>query len=130
MKRSPAVTELCPCGSARPYSECCAPYLAGSAIPADAESLMRSRYSAYVKENAAYLMATWHPKTRPTEIDFEPGVKWLGLAVKHHEVTGDGTARVAFVARYKIAGRAYRLDEDSLFRFEAGRWYYVSGNSG
>jgi SEC-C motif-containing protein len=55
-------------------------------------------------------------------------VKWLGLRVKRHDVAADGTASVAFVARYKIAGRAYRLEEDSHFLHEAGRWYYVTGN--
>ena len=120
----------CPCGSGRPLAECCGPYLAGSALPPDAEALMRSRYSAYVLGNAAYLLATWHPDTRPASLDLDEGppTKWLGLAVKRHEHGGDGRAVVEFVARYKIGGRAHRLHESSRFVHENGRWLYLDGN--
>ena len=46
---------------------------AGFAPAPDAESLMRSRYTAFVRERADYLLATWHASTRPASIDFEPG---------------------------------------------------------
>ncbi len=118
----------CPCGSGRALDACCGPYLAGAALPADAEGLMRSRYSAYVLEDAAYVTATWHPLTRPASIDLDPPVKWLGLVVKRHEVTAEGEALVEFVARYKIAGRAHRLHEISRFVREDGRWLYLTGN--
>jgi SEC-C motif-containing protein len=32
------------------------------------------------------------------------------------------------VARYKVAGRAYRLHEVSRFVREDGRWFYVAGD--
>jgi SEC-C motif-containing protein len=120
---------VCPCGSGRPLAECCGPYLAGSALPPDAEALMRSRYSAYVLGDAAYLLATWHPDTRPASLDLDQGppAKWLGLAVKRHEDSGDGRAVVEFVARYKIGGRAHRLHESSRFVHEGGRWWYLDG---
>ena len=99
-------------------------------MPPDAEALMRSRYSAYVLGNAAYLLATWHPDTRPAGLDIEEGppTKWLGLAVKRHEDRGEGRAVVEFVARYKIGGRAHRLHESSRFVHENGRWLYLDGN--
>jgi SEC-C motif domain protein len=124
------VTTACPCGSGRPVAECCGPYLAGSALPPDAEALMRSRYSAYVLGDAAYLLKTWHPDTRPAKLDLDggPPTKWLGLAVKRHEDGGDGRAVVEFVARYKIGGRAHRLHESSRFVHENGRWLYLDGN--
>ena len=120
----------CPCGSGRAFAECCGPYLAGTALPATAEALMRSRYSAYVLCDEAYLLATWHPDTRPASLDFdrEPPTKWLGLAIKRHEDKGDGRAVVEFVARYKIGGRAHRLHEASRFVREHGRWWYVTGS--
>jgi len=120
----------CPCGSGRPLSECCGPYLAGTSLPPDAEALMRSRYSAYVLCDEAYLLATWHPDTRPASLglDQEPHAKWLGLSVKRHEDAGDGRAMVEFVARYKIGGRAHRLHETSRFLLEHGRWWYLDGN--
>lgn len=119
----------CPCGSGRPLIECCGPYLAGAALPPDAETLMRSRYSAYVLRDEAYLLATWHPDTRPARLglDQDPPTKWLGLAVKRHEDSGDGRAVVEFVARCKIAGRAHRLHEASRFLLENGRWLYLDG---
>ena len=93
---------------------------------------MRSRYSAYVLGDAAYLRASWHPDTRPEELGLDtPGsatTTWLGLTVKAHRVTGPDTAEVEFVARYRIGGgSAVRMQERSRFvRFD-GRWYYVDG---
>ena len=57
------------------FSQCCGRYVDDfENTPAgDAESLMRSRYTAFVLERADYLLATWHPTTRPASIDFEPG---------------------------------------------------------
>jgi len=122
----------CPCGSGRAQAECCGPYLDGGALPADALALMRSRYSAYVLDDEPYLLATWHPDTRPARLDLaaEPPVKWLGLAIRRHEDGGDGRALVEFVARYKIGGRAHRLHEASRFVRVQGRWFYVAGSPG
>jgi len=91
---------------------------------------MRSRYSAFVLCDEAYLLATWHPDTRPASLGFdqEPATKWLGLAVKRHEDASDGRAMVEFVARYKIGGRAHRLHETSRFLLKHGRWWYLDGN--
>ena len=118
----------CPCGSDRPLAVCCGPYLEGTALPGDARTLMRSRYSAYVLGDKAYLLATWHPDTRPASLELDPPVKWLGLAVKRHEIMADEAALVEFVARYKIAGRAHRLHEISRFLRVDGRWMYLDGN--
>ncbi len=82
----------------------------------DAESLMRSRYTAFVRERADYLLATWHASTRPASIDFEPGVKWLGLDVRSRSVLDADHAEVEFVARQRNgAGVASRLHERSRF---------------
>ena len=89
---------------------------------------MRSRYSAYVLQRADYLLATWHPRTRPTALDFEPGQRWLGLQVLAQKAQNADHASVAFVARYKLAGRPQRLAETSRFQREDGRWYYVDGD--
>ena len=120
----------CPCGSSRALAACCGPYLSSGALPPTAEALMRSRYSAYVLGNEAYLLATWHPDTRPARLDLEQGppTKWLGLAIKRHEDGGDGRAVVEFVARYKISGRAHRLHETSRFVLEQGHWLYLDGD--
>ena len=89
---------------------------------------MRSRYSAYVLKLADYLLATWHPDTRPVELDLSADdTKWLGLEVKKHAQQDDSHASVEFVARYRIAGKGHRLHELSRFVREDGRWYYVAG---
>ena len=71
----------CPCGTGLPYDGCCGPLHAGDAPAATAEQLMRSRYSAFVLGDAGYLLATWHPRTRPATLDLDPDVRWTGLDV-------------------------------------------------
>jgi SEC-C motif-containing protein len=107
---------------------CCGRYLDNAAPAPDAESLMRSRYSAFVLERPAYLLSTWHASTRPADLALEPAVKWLGLAVREHRVIDDDHAEVAFVARSRLGGRGQRLEERSRFVREAGRWFYVNGD--
>lgn len=91
---------------------------------------MRSRYSAYVLDLEAYLLATWHPSTRPAALNLtdESGTKWLGLEVKRHQQQDGDHATVDFVARYRVAGRGHRLHEVSRFVREDGCWYYVDGD--
>lgn len=126
----------CPCGRldarGRPlaFARCCGRYLADfdHAPAPDAESLMRSRYCAFVLEDADYLLATWHASRRPGTLAFEPGIKWLGLEVRSHRQVDATRAEVEFVARSRTAGRAQRLHERSRFVCEDGRWYYVDGD--
>ena len=109
---------------------CCGRYHEGELTAPDAESLMRSRYSAFVLEKADYLLGTWHGSQRPASLEFEPGVKWLGLQVQNHQVIDATQAEVTFVARQRDrTGRAIRLHERSRFVCENGSWYYVDGDS-
>jgi SEC-C motif-containing protein len=123
----------CPCGrvvaKAQPalLASCCGPLHAGEPA-ADAERLMRSRYSAFVLGHVPYLLETWHASTRPAALELEAGAKWLGLEIKAHRMTGERTAEVEFVARFRLAGRAVRQHELSRFVCENGRWYYVDGD--
>jgi SEC-C motif domain protein len=126
------VTESpCPCGSDTLYSACCGRFHAGG-IPETAEQLMRSRYSAYVLELRDYLLATWHPSTRPADLDLgdAPQTRWLGLKITSTMAGGpdDAQGTVAFVARCKIGGRAHRMEETSRFVREQGRWWYLDGD--
>ncbi|MDO9386967.1 MAG: YchJ family metal-binding protein [Thiobacillus sp.] len=119
----------CPCGSGRVLEACCGRFHAGVPAP-DAEALMRSRYSAYVLGLEDYLLATWHPDTRPAALDLDvpPRPQWLGLAVKAHVPLDASHATVEFVARYKRNGRAFKLHETSRFEQVDGRWLYVGGD--
>lgn len=121
---------LCPCGSGATYADCCRPYHRGEALPATAEQLMRSRYTAYVCRDQDYLLRTWHASTRPAQLELvRAPVKWLGLTIVRTEAGGapDREGRVEFIARCKPAGRAQRLHETSRFVKEDGRWFYVDG---
>jgi SEC-C motif-containing protein len=120
---------LCPCGSNKKYPDCCGRYIDANEVPATAEALMRSRYTAYTLPNEAYLRNSWHASTRPEQLGLadEAHSKWLGLEVKRHEQQDESRAVVEFVARYKIGGRAHRLHELSRFVREDGRWFYVDG---
>jgi SEC-C motif domain protein len=97
--------------------------------PATAEALMRSRYAAYEAGDTEWLLASWHPSTRPATLDLERATKWLGLEVRDHKVVDADRAEVEFVARCRVGGgRAVRLHERSRFVREGGRWYYVDGD--
>jgi SEC-C motif-containing protein len=122
----------CPCDSGQAYADCCGRWHTGPQylLAPTAEALMRSRYSAYVLEQADYLRDTWHPSTRLAEpLRFGGGVRWLGLDVKRHVVQDADHATVEFIARSKLGGRASRLHEVSRFVREGGRWFYVDGDT-
>jgi SEC-C motif-containing protein len=119
----------CPCGSGSSYAHCCGAWHAGAnrlQAPSP-QALMRSRYSAHVLGLVDYLLDTWHPSTRPTSLELEPALKWLGLEVKRELLESPNQGRVEFVARSKLAGRVHRLHETSRFVREAGQWFYVDG---
>ena len=126
----------CPCGRLSPqrqvltYAHCCGRYVEhlDSAPAPHAEALMRSRYTAFVTGRAPYVLATWHPGTRPASLALDAGTKWLGLTVKRALATGQDTAEVEFVARYREGGRGVRLHEHSRFVREQARWFYVDGD--
>lgn len=128
-------TAPCPCGRCAPaakrqprplpFGQCCGPLLRGEQTAADAQALMRSRYSAYVLGDVAYLRHTWHPSTCPPELSLDSDVQWLGLKIERYLPISDSRAEVVFVARYRSQGRAHRLHEHSRFVREQGRWLYL-----
>ena len=142
MKKSPSVVTqshepgACPCGragaSGKPmgFFDCCGRFLNHFRdLPApDAETLMRSRYSAFVLGRLDYLRQTWHPDPRPADLVLDPQARWLGLEVRQSREVDADHAEVEFVARHKIGGRAVRLHERSRFVREGGRWFYVDGD--
>lgn len=126
-----APNETCPCGSGANYARCCGPFLAGLAFPGNALALMRSRYTAYARGDYPYLLATWHPSTRPASLETPEATapRWIGLEIRNHQSTGAGCATVEFIARFRVAGRAQRLHENSRFVFEDGRWLYLDAQT-
>ncbi|MFG2332992.1 YchJ family protein [Streptomyces sp. NPDC048604] len=129
---APAVTAAspCPCGLPATYGECCGRFHSGTAQAPTAERLMRSRYAAFVVRDEPYLLRTWAPRTRPAEVDFDPGMRWTGLEIRE---TTDGTAfhqsgTVTFVAGYVLGGQAGSLHERSRFERHEGAWVYIDGD--
>lgn len=117
----------CPCGTGLGYAECCGPLHSGAAPAATAEQLMRSRYSAFAVGDPAYLLATWHPRTRPSALELDPGVRWIGLDVLRTEggglLAGEGT--VEFTAHRIADGERGEQHEVSRFVREDGAWRYL-----
>lgn len=129
--------DLCPCGTGRPYSECCGPYLSGEAAPATAELLMRSRYTAYARERVAYIEATSTAEVR-RDFDRKGVTAWARAATFTHldvlavEAGGEGDDEgvVDFAATFEEAGRTRVLRERSRFVRADGAWRYAGGTKG
>ena len=125
----------CPCGRPGVFDECCGRYHAGLAAP-DPESLMRSRYSAYVVGELAYLMNTVAPERRHlhdlAEIAaWSAGAQWqgnvrgqrLGLQVQHAVAKGD-QGQVKYLVYFAENGQPQQMHEHAEFIRRDGRWYY------
>ncbi|GAA4731851.1 YchJ family protein [Pedococcus ginsenosidimutans] len=120
-----AAARPCPCGRGDTYAVCCGPLHTGESVAPTAEQLMRSRYSAYVVGDAAYLVRTWHPRNRPDPLEVAPDPGWLRLEVLGTSGGGedDETGEVEFVATH-VDGP---LHERSRFVRRGGRWVYLDG---
>ncbi|GAA2447669.1 YchJ family protein [Streptomyces macrosporus] len=129
---SSAASAPCPCGLPAPYADCCARFHRGLSAAPTAEALMRSRYSAFAVRDRGYLLRTWHPDTRPDELELDPATRWRRLEVV--ACTGgspfhtEGT--VAFRAHYTERGREGVLEEHSRFVRHAGAWVYLDASGG
>lgn len=129
MRSTESQTTDCYCHSGVSFEVCCYPVLSGNYPAKTAVELMRSRYTAFYLHNLNHLLQTWHPSTRPENIEFESLQQWLGLKIvtTHDGNQGDSQGQVEFIARYKIHGQAYRLHENSDFVWQDDRWYYTQG---
>ena len=93
---------------------------------------MRSRFEAFRDADAAWLLASWHPSTRPAEIDLADNPRWRGLQIVEvvDGAADDVTGVVEFRASYVAApGDVRVLHERSRFVREDGRWYYLDGET-
>ncbi len=126
---------LCPCGSSQSLEECCEPYLSGKAKAMTAETLMRSRYTAFTQVNMEYLKSTHHPKTR-NELDvsgtesWARKAEWLGLEILMVEegTESDTQGKVEFKASYRLNDEKCVLHELSVFEKRQGSWFYREGS--
>ncbi|MDP9882828.1 SEC-C motif-containing protein [Sinomonas atrocyanea] len=127
----------CPCGSGDTYGSCCGRFhlglAPGTAAPT-AEALMRSRYSAFAvggPEMAAYLLATWHPSTRPATLELDAATQWRRLDVVRVSAGGpfDSEGTVDFAAHWRDGAARGVQREHSRFIREGGRWFYLDGDA-
>ena len=125
------MTQPCPCGTGSSYAECCLPLHDNRVQAGTAEQLMRSRYSAYAVGRLDHVFRTWHPRTRPVEIEPTPGLIWVGLIIGRVEAgqPGDNDGVVEFEADYQTEAGSGVLRERSRFTRRAGRWVYVDGDA-
>lgn len=90
---------------------------------------MRSRFAAFRDRDAAWLLRTWHPATRPPTLALDD-VAWRGLqivdTVRGSAADDDGI--VEFRATYRTPEGVAVLHERSRFVREGGRWFYVDGD--
>jgi SEC-C motif-containing protein len=126
--------KACPCGSEKPFSLCCEPYLQRKEKPKSARQMVRARYCAYALgagNNREFLARTWHPATlrdvRPADLTND-NLQWQKLEIIRAEQKGD-MARVEFKASYKMPGddKVHVHHELSLFQRMQGVWLYLEG---
>ncbi len=123
---------LCLCHSGLNYCDCCEPYHKGTALPETPLILMRSRYSAYARGLAEYIIETTHPKNPLYEKDVK---KWAGEILRFSKETrfvgldilGHGEDWVEFSAHLIQGGQNVLLREKSRFAKLGGKWLYLSG---
>ncbi|MEV8251415.1 YchJ family metal-binding protein [Microbacterium sp. NPDC076768] len=125
---TPQAAARCLCSSGDTFENCCRPLLQGAPAPT-AERLMRSRYTAFAMEDAEYLLRTWHPTTRPHEIEFEPGLQWRRLLIVDRMAGGpfDRQGVVEFEAFWRQGSQRGTLHERSSFVREGRDWFYTEG---
>ena len=116
----------CPCLSGETYDACCRPIHEGAPAPT-AERLMRSRFSAFALGDAASLLRSWHPSTRPASLDLDYGLRWYRLDILRTERGGpfDRDGVVEFVAHHRGSERGSQ-HETSRFVREGRDWFYVA----
>ena len=121
---------FCLCGSGIEYEQCCGLFHSGDKLPATAEALMRSRFTAYALDKTDYILATWDASVQPEKINFaDENLDWQRLKIIDTKKGGinDSKGVVEFKAFYLNNGEAYMLHEISRFTKSNGRWFYVDG---
>ena len=128
--------ELCPCGSDKPYADCCEPVIRGTRNAETPEALMRSRYTAYVKKELDHLYNSLHPSERKDYkkeegANWAKNLDWQSLEILKTEDGGpeDETGMVEFIARYRKKETPFNHHEIAEFVREDGQWYFKDGHA-
>lgn len=128
----------CPCGSQKPYAQCCEFYIKGQKKAPTAEALMRARYTAHVKLEIPFLRETLSPEQRS---DFDQkqvrewaeSSEWKGLEILSTKsgLESDTKGVVEFIAKFSQEGKTYEHHETATFRKDSKThdWYFVDGDA-
>jgi SEC-C motif-containing protein len=87
---------------------------------------MRSRYTAFVLRDEAYLLRTWHPSTRPPRVDFDPQLRYTSLDVL--ATSGGSAFHSEGTVEFRARSNRGDLHENSRFVRENGAWVYLDGD--
>ncbi len=132
---------ICPCrltdsSNQLTFEKCCQPFVEKKKKAVTAESLMRSRYTAYVVKNIDYIDETQITLDNETfdkaeALKWADSSEWMGLDIRKTtkgEQT-DNTGTVEFVAHYKdkASGTELHHHETSLFQKKDGEWKFREG---
>lgn len=118
----------CYCGNPIPFSDCCEPYIKGIKAAPTAETLMRSRYSAYAVHAIEYLLKTTHISQR--KYHSKKGIEQWAVSNQWVKL------EVLQATEKTVEFKAYFLDdqlqpqvhhEKSTFKQQNGHWFYVDG---
>lgn len=91
---------------------------------------MRSRFSAFATGDASYLLRSWHPSTRPAQLELDDGVRWTRLDILDTVAGGpfDSEGVVGFEAHFRDDdGMRDSMRERSRFLREDRVWTYLDG---
>ncbi|XOV78302.1 MAG: YchJ family protein [Aestuariibacter sp.] len=122
----------CYCCSGVEFEHCCAPLLAKDIPAPNAQSLMRSRYSAFCTNNAEYIWATYGSQQRGSlsvqdVAQSNTLCTWLGLRIVDAQSHDIDKAEVEFCAYYQEQKNIFQLHERSQFEKQEGEWRYTTG---
>jgi len=115
----------CPCTPTKLYTECCKKAHQNILSVNTAETLMRSRYAAFVLANIDYLQKSHHSKNRPSNQEkkeillWTKSVEWIRL-----EVLNATKNTVEFKAYFMENGKLNVIHENSFFCKENAHWVY------
>ncbi len=73
----------CPCTAGDIlYSSCCQPIHINHLLADTPEKLMRARYSAYALKRDDFIIDTWSPATRPSQLSLDNTLDWISLRIE------------------------------------------------
>ncbi len=126
----------CPCGNSSPYAQCCAPLHRFETTADTPETLVRARYSAFVRQHIDFIVGTTDPEGEAWQEDettwrkeiarFSRRMTFVGLSIRTSNVE-ETQGTVDFVVGLRHQGEDASFREQSHFRRHGDRWLYRRG---